>query len=77
MIPFNKNCGSCALYNSNAKSCAVKPIFNGKMEPNDYCSKHMSQIYVCEICGQGLLYPYLNIRNGEIHVYCENHISAS
>lgn len=45
----------------------------GKIEPNDFCSQHMSKIAICEVCGGGVLNPFIEVNNeNEVHVYCPN-----
>lgn len=69
--PFNKNCGSCGLYIPQQKTCQIAvPQLAGKFESDDFCSKHISHLPQCEICGVGLLEPLIEINDGKAHIYC-------
>ena len=49
------------------------PQMQGKILPNDYCSQFQAEIEVCEICGMGVLQPFIETEGeNEVHIYCQN-----
>lgn len=49
------------------------PAMQGKINPEDHCSKCMTEIAICEVCGSGVLTPFIeNNADEEPHVYCFN-----
>ena len=66
-------CHSCKLYLPQQKTCQLMiPQMQGRIGPDDYCSKHMSDIAICEHCGGAILTPYVRIVNNTVHTYCAN-----
>ena len=52
-----KNCKTCALYNSNTSTC---PVLRAPIDPDkDFCSKHQTNLHICEACGRASLKPIL------------------
>lgn len=74
---FQKKCSTCQLYIPQSKTCQIMiPAMQGKIEPDDYCSQHNDHILACEICGAGLLEPFIYVDNdGKIHIACAEHIN--
>lgn len=72
VISFYK-CNNCKLYLADRKTCQLMiPQMKGKIEPTDYCSKHMPEIQVCMYCGQPLLTPLVEvIKEDETRIYCQ------
>ena len=48
----------------------------GKINPEDYCSKCMPEIAICEKCGGGVLVPIVEVKDNVTHIYCQNCINA-
>lgn len=64
----SKTCSSCALH--KATTCL---LYNRTIDPKtDYCTKHLSQAYHCEICNNITLNPILSPEENNIHIYCSN-----
>ena len=74
---FQKKCQTCHLYVPQNKACQIMiPQMQGKIEPDDYCSQHNDHILTCEICGGGLLEPFIYIdKDGKTHIACGEHIN--
>ena len=52
-----KNCKTCALYDPNTSTC---PVLRAPVDPDkDFCSKHQTNLHVCEACGRASLKPIL------------------
>ena len=69
-----EKCGSCKLYVAPQKSCPLMiPQMQGKIEPYDFCSQHKPDIAICEVCGAGILTPFIETEEDDtVHVYCVN-----
>ena len=75
---FQKRCQTCQLYIPQARTCQIMiPAMRGKIAPDDYCSKHNDHLLTCEICGAGLLEPFIEVVDETTHVYCGNCINHS
>ena len=71
-IPFYR-CAKCKLYLPQTKTCQIMiPQMQGKIEPEDHCSKCMPIISICEVCGGGTLTPFIEIEGETVHTYCQN-----
>ena len=67
-------CGTCALYDPNTSTC---PVLRMQVDPNeDFCSKHVSKVHICEACGRIDLKPILvpegSAENTIYHTLCHN-----
>lgn len=52
-----KNCKTCALYDPNTSTC---PVLRAPIDPDkDFCSKHLTNLNICEACGRASLKPIL------------------
>ena len=71
-LMFQKKCETCQIYVPKTQSCQIMgPQMQGKIKPTDYCSHHNDHLVFCEVCGAGLLSPYIEVIDGEVHVYCD------
>ena len=52
------------------------PTMGGKINPEDYCSKCVPEISVCENCGNRVLVPMIEVKDDTVHIYCKNCINA-
>lgn len=52
------------------------PAMQGKINPEDYCSKCMPKISICENCGNGVLIPIIEVKDDITHIYCQNCINT-
>ena len=70
---LQKQCQSCKIYIPQARTCRIMvPAMQGRIGPEDYCSKHKEHLLTCEICGADLLAPIIEVVDGAVHVYCDN-----
>lgn len=70
---FQKKCQTCQLYVPQTHACQIMvPQMQGRIGPEDYCSKHKDHLLICEVCGAGLLAPIIEVVNDTVHVYCDN-----
>lgn len=68
---FQKKCGTCRLYIPQRKTCQLMIAqMEHKIEPTDYCSKHNDHLPICESCGAGLLESYVEVIDGNAHIFC-------
>lgn len=74
---FQKKCATCQIYVPQARTCQIMiPAMQGKVSPEDYCSKHNDHMGFCEVCGAGLLEPLIEVKDdNSVHVYCGNCIN--
>lgn len=70
-------CAKCKLYLAENKTCQIMiPAMRGKINPEDYCSKCVTEISVCEKCGGGVLVPIVEVKDDTVHIYCQNCINT-
>ena len=73
---FQKKCATCNIYVPQSRSCQIMiPAMQGKIGPDDHCSKHNDEMIFCEVCGAGLLEPFIEVIDGTVHIYCSNCLS--
>ena len=67
-------CNKCKLYIPAQRTCQIMiPQMQGKISPEDYCSQFQAEVNVCEICGGGILQPFIEIEGEDkVHTYCQN-----
>lgn len=66
---------NCQLYIPQVKTCQIMiPQMQGRIKPEDYCSKHTQNLAICERCQGATLIPFIRYdkENNEVHVYCGN-----
>lgn len=55
MTNITHRCNTCALLDKNNNTC---PVLRMEVNPNeDYCSKHVKNVLICEACGRIDLTP--------------------
>lgn len=42
----------------------------------DYCSKHSTDLHICELCGHPVAAPILDMDGDKVHIICQNCNSA-
>lgn len=61
-------CSNCGFYNSQQKYCMLKQHM---ADPIDYCSKHKTEVPICDKCNRLLTQPIIwNPEGDKIHIYC-------
>lgn len=61
-------CSNCGFHSSYPKNyCMLK---HHDVDDNDYCSKHKSVVYQCDVCGRLLTNPIIYGEGDNIHIYC-------
>ena len=70
---FQKKCQTCQFYIPQTSTCQIMITqMQGKIKPEDYCSQHNDHILACEVCGGGILEPFIEVVDGKVHIYCGN-----
>lgn len=67
------SCSNCGFYIPQAKTCMIKhQIMQGRIKPDEVCSKYCSEPYICDKCGQVVLWPIIEVdAENNAHIYCE------
>lgn len=71
MVSYIHYCKTCGLRDPQANTCQLTGFQVNPYE--DFCSKHQGNLEVCEICGQPILKPIIDVStNGEFHIICQS-----